>query len=344
MILVCAAALLGFADGDRSLRETFKRVNPSVVVIHTLREDKTAPVPSPSDPAIGAPPNQGGIGSGVLLGRDGRVLTAAHVIQQADHIEVEFFDGQKIFARVVAAAPAADIAMLELERVPDGAVPARLGDSDEVEPGDPVFAIGAPYGARHSLAAGWISARRSSPSIAENLSVLELFQIDMSLYHGNSGGPLFDREGRVVGIVTHVLANAKQSTGPGFAVTSNTARRLMLEDKRVWIGLETWLVEGPLARAFNVPQASGLMVQSVAAGSLGARLGLEEGKIRISLADESIVIGGDVILSLCGVDVEPAGASFEAIQRCIDSLRSGDTLRARVLRGGRALDLTETVP
>lgn len=343
--MLIGLALLGVAATPaQSLREVFKSVNPTVVIVHTHedRDIKPAPANTFEKPGI-----RQGIGSGVLIAADGRVLTAAHVISTADHIEVEFLSGERISARVIAAAPAADLAMLQLARVPATAVVAQLGDSNQLEPGDQVFAVGAPYGAGHSLASGWISARRTAENIVENLALLETWQVDMALFQGNSGGPVFNLSGEVVGIVTHLLvkdSKDNQATGPGFAVTSNTVRQLMLDKKQVWLGFEAWLIEDALAEAFNLPQNAGLIVQSVAANSLGQQMGLREGKISIVVGEQALLIGGDVLLEICGVAVRPAYASVREIQKQIQALGSGATLKAKIWRGGQVLELTATIP
>jgi serine protease Do len=137
------------------LRKLFSESNSSVVVIKTI-ERKVTPVAQSG--LVSLP----GLGSGVLITTDGKVLTAAHVVQAADYVGVEFAGGQSVPAHVIASYPLADVALLQIERVPSGVVPARLGDSDKMEVGDDVFIIGAPYGLDHSLTVGHVSARRNS--------------------------------------------------------------------------------------------------------------------------------------------------------------------------------------
>ena len=339
--LICLVLLGATVTTAQSLREVFKRVNPSVVVVHT-HEETNAKHALPN--AAEETQIRQGVGSGVLISTEGKVLTATHVINTADHIEVEFINGERVAASVIAAAPAADLAMLQLARVPATASVAQLGDSNLLEPGDQVFAVGAPYGAGHSLASGWISARRSAENIIENLAPLETWQVDVALFQGNSGGPLFNLSGEVVGIVTHLLAKDNQATGPGFAVTSNTVRKLLLEEKQLWLGFEAWLIEDALAEAFNLPQSAGLLVQSVAVNSLGQRMGLREGKISVVIENQPLLIGGDVLLEMCGVPVRPAYASVREIRQRMQSLRSGDALNAKVWRGGQVQELATTIP
>jgi serine protease Do len=318
------------------MREMFRRVTPSVVVVHA---QKKAVLPTAVDALL---PDQN-IGSGVLISADGKVLTAAHVIQTADRIEIEFLGGQRIPARIVASAPFADVALLQLDKVPEKAVIAELGDSSLTEVGDQIFIIGAPYGANHSLSVGWISARRATENAVENLTSLETLQLDAALYEGNSGGPVFNLKGEVVGIVSHALAKVGNATGLGFAVTSNVARKLMLEDKRVWLGIEGWLIDGELAGAFNLPQSAGMMVQSVAYGSLGAGLGLREGNVVMMIGELQLLAGGDVIVEMLGQTIVPDPKILGEIQEQLNKLRAGDQLKIKVLRRGKVVELTTQI-
>lgn len=319
------------------MREIFRRVTASVVVVHA---QKKAATPTSAEAPL---PDQS-IGSGFLISADGKVLTAAHVIQTADQIEVEFIGGQRVAARILASAPFADVALLQLEKVPANATVVSLADSSLTEVGDQIFVIGAPYGAAHSLSVGWISARRSTEKAVENLTSLETLQLDAAVYEGNSGGPVFNMKGEVVGIVSHALAKVGNATGLGFAVTANVARKLMLEEKRVWLGIEGWLIEGELAKAFNLPQSAGMMVQSVAYGSLGAALGLREGSVMMTIGELHLMAGGDVIVEMLGQPIIPDPKVLSDIQLQLNKLRVGDNLKVKVLRSGKVVELTTQIP
>ncbi len=334
-VILLFPVLLSMAQAQE-LREVFRRVNPSVIVVHTQQRQ-------PGRNALEQAGNLESIGSGVLISADGKALTAAHVVQSANKIEVEFIGGERASARVIAAAPFADVALLQLDRVPAGVPVARLADSGRAEIGDRIFAIGAPYGAKHSLAVGSLSARRTTENVFENLTALELFQVDVTLHEGNSGGPVFNLDGEVIGLVSHALVKIEGGKGPNFAVTSNVARRLMLEEKRIWMGVEALMIEGPLAESFNLPHSAGLLVQSVAEGSLGARLGLHEGKLSVTVEEQQMLIGGDVITEILGQPVRPSSAVFEKLQRSLDQLRTGDTLQVKVIRAGREIELTTRI-
>ncbi len=320
----------------QSMRELFRRANSSVVVVHARKKAITTP-------AEASMPDQS-IGSGFLISEDGKVLTAAHVIQTADQVEVEFSGGQRIAARILTSAPFADVALLQLEKVPANATVARLGDSSLTEIGDQIFMIGTPYGAAHTLSVGWVSALRSTENAFENLSSLETLQLDAAIYEGNSGGPVFNLNGEVIGIVSHALAKVGSSTGLGFAVTSNIARKLLLEENRVWLGIEGWLIEGELANAFNLPQSAGMMVQSVASGSLGAALGLREGSVMMTIGELHLMAGGDIIVEMLGQPIVPDPKVLGEIQLQLNKLRVGDTLKMKVWRSGKIVELTAQIP
>lgn len=156
VIMLLSGLLLALSSGAApagALGDTFKRVSGPVVVI--LTKERPLHPDQPERKRISVE----GLGSGVLISTDGKVLTAAHVVQIADRVGVEFASGEVVETRVIASEPAADVALLQLERVPDDAVVARLGDSDQVEVADQVFVVGAPYGISHSLTVGHISAR-----------------------------------------------------------------------------------------------------------------------------------------------------------------------------------------
>lgn len=339
--LTCLGAVVPLAApaDAQSLREVFRKASPSVVIVHAEQKMVATPLaPLLAQPQQGLPLIQG---AGVLIVADGKVLTAAHVVQFASRIEVEFANATRASARVVASAPLADLALLQVASVPPGAHPASLGDSSALDVGDQIFAIGTPHGLSHSLSVGWVSGRRSGNAF-ENLVALEVLQIDMAVYEGNSGGPIFNLTGEVVGIVSHVLLQLGAGSGPGFAVASNVARRLMLESDAVWFGVETYLIEGPLAGLFNVPQPAGLLVQSVATDSLAAQLGLRDGQLRIVVEGQPLIAGGDIVLEMLGHQVSPA--SLQVIEAALAQLRPGDRVSLKALRGGQVIELTSRIP
>jgi S1-C subfamily serine protease len=278
------------------------------------------------------------VGSGVLISNDGKVLTAAHVVELADEIRVGFLSGETIFAEVVASEPRADVALLRLERMPDQPVIARLADSDKAKVGQQVFVVGAPYGEEHTLTVGHISARHSRDDRESGFPLAEFFQTDAAINEGNSGGPMFSLDGEVIGVVSHILSQSGGFEGLGFVVTSNTARRLLMEQRSVWSGISGYRLEGELAQALNVPRPAGVLVQQVAKWSPAAKLGLHGGSMRAEIANESLILGGDVILAIQGIALDSPDA-YEAIRHVMSKLRRGDSIRFTILREGRVADI-----
>jgi S1-C subfamily serine protease len=199
----------------------FDRVKDAVVVIYTTQTDYANVARG------GQPTSVGGLGSGAVISPT-EILTAAHVVQAADQVWVEFTTGDTIEARVRAADQASDVALLELSRAAPTA-PVVVGDSDQSKVGDEVFVVGAPLGQTHTLTVGHISARRANPFMFTSFEPVELFQTDAAINPGNSGGPMFTMDGELIGVVSHILSTTGGFQGLGYAVTSNQARAT-LED------------------------------------------------------------------------------------------------------------------
>lgn len=325
------------AERATSLREVFKQVDPSVVVVET---NSHRVVTGPRMQLATLP----GLGSGVLISADGKVMTAAHVVQTADEIKVQFKHGEVSTATVLTSDPAADVALLQLAQVPTGVAVARLGDSDETEVGDEVFVVGAPLGMSHTLTVGHISARRKSNTMFGDLSRAEFFQTDAAINQGNSGGPLFNMAGEMVGIVSHIMSRSGGFEGLGFAVTSNLVRKLLFSQNPVWSGVESFMLSGDLAKIFNLPQSAGMLVQRVASNSPAAQLGLNAGTMAAVIEGDPLIVGGDIVLEVQGVPVTGDGAGYLVIRDRLTRLRSGDAITVVVWRHGRKETLTAKRP
>ena len=294
-----------------------------------------------------------GLGSGVLVSNDGKVLTAAHVVETADVACVEFPDGQQISARIIGSDVRSDVALLQLTQMPKGISPAILGDSDKVEVGDQIFVIGAPFGISQTLSAGHLSGRHRL-NRNESTPAVEFLQTDAAINTGNSGGPMFDMEGNVIGIVSTMMSHSGGSEGLAFATAANTAKQLLLERKSFWSGVDGLVVTGGLAKALNLPQAAGFLVQRIGDGSIGSRLGVNPGTLRATIQGTDILLGGDVILSVNGIDIIAPRSSdsvetvrgdenYERIYNSIAALKAGDSLVVAVFREGKVLKLTTTI-
>ena len=313
----------------QSLVSTFKRVNPSVVIIRARWKE------------VGGSGQVGRVnevGSGVLISPDGKVMTASHVVQTADEITAEFLSGEVVTARVIASEPEADVSLLQLERVPAKATVARFGNSDRAEVGDQVFIIGAPYGIAHTLSVGYVTGRHKPNTVYSELALAEFFQTDAAINPGNSGGPMFNMAGEVIGIASHNITKSGGSEGLGFVVTVNMARRLLLEQRSFWSGMSGVVVGGQVARALNLPQPVGLMVQQVAGDSPAARMGLRPGVIPATIEGKAFLLGGDIILAV--QERELGSEAYEALQARLRRLPAGSTISVVILREGRSVTLS----
>ena len=333
--MILAVLALPLPARAQSVTEVYKRVKDSVVVIQTTERGPA------TRPGV-VPAAEQGLGSGVLVDKD-RVLTAAHVVQVAETILVQLPGGEAMSATVVASEPSADLALLKLERVPMTPVVATLGDSSTVEVGDQVLVVGAPLGMSHSLSVGHISARRMANKLYGGFSNAELLQTDAAVHPGNSGGPMFDMNGNVIGIVSHLIFGETGDGGLGFVVTSNMAKELVLSGKGMWSGIEGYMLEGELARIFQLPQARGMLVQRIAKDSPAAKIGLMAGHREARIGDEAFLVGGDVILAVQGIGLAEPGAAGR-IREAIGSFQPGKPVTVVVLRGGRQIELEWTPP
>lgn len=331
LVLVWVLTGLAMPAQGQSLSDTFREVRSAVVVIRTLGHEVAS--------GEGQWVDTKGLGSGVLVSDEGHVMTAAHVVQTADLVGVEFPDGHFSLAKVIASVPSADVALLELEDRPVGVEPLRLGNSDEADVGDDVFVVGAPYGLSQTLTVGHLSARHHPNHIAGDLRAVELFQTDAAINRGNSGGPMFNLQGEVIGIVSHILSSSGGFEGLGFAVTSNAAKELLLEQPSFWSGLEGYVLTGDLARLLNVPQSGGVLVQRLAAHSPAADLGLEPGTVTAQLGEESLLLGGDIILEVMGIPIAGDGSSFKPIQAALAQRSANAPVKVKVLRDGQVREL-----
>lgn len=321
-------------SASRSLADVFKKVDGSVTVV--VASHKSSPVPAGIQQTMGLH-----VGSGVLVSKKGEVITAAHLVNTADHINVKLSGGEIVGARVVASAPFADVSLLQLETVPEGVAVAKLSDSEKVEVGDEVFVVGTPYGLSHTLTAGHISARHKLNRVSGGFDVGELFQTDAAINQGNSGGPVFNMAGEVIGIVSRIITKSGGFEGLGFAVTSNTAKRLLFEQPSFWFGFDGIVLQDELASAFNLPQPIGFLVQQVAENSPAARLGLRPGGVKSQIGLNEMLLGGDVILEVVGVQVTKD--CYREIQNRLIEMKPGDPISVKVLRAGQILQLSATL-
>jgi S1-C subfamily serine protease len=332
-VFIALAPVLVTAAENASLAELFLKVDPGVVEIATIQE-----VISNQGPAKRT--RAGGLGSGFLISDDGLIMTAAHVVQLAEDVAVRWANGEVSKAKIVSSNPNADVAIIRAESVPDGINPLVLGDSDAVHIGDEVFIIGAPFGNAHSLTVGYISARRTPTNLFGGIEPVELLQTDAAINEGNSGGPMFSMDGTVIGVVSHILSKSGGSQGLGFVITSNLARNEMLEKKPFWSGIDGYQIPPEWADIFNLPTATGILIEGVAAGSASATIGLQPGSFSAEIEGQKLTVGGDIILAIQGIPVGTEDFGIK-VEQAINELDAEELLELKVLRRGQIISLTK---
>lgn len=332
MLSLTALGLLCLSAAPVPLDEVFAKVDPAVVTVRVglkqVAQTETSAVMALSI----------GTGSGVVLHSGGFVVTAAHVVEDADAIEVLWKDGFATSAAIVTLSRSEDLALLKVAELPKALAVAKLGDSDALAPGRRVFAIGAPMGLEHTLTAGVVSALRKN--VGDGFGPRTLVQTDVPINQGNSGGPLFNEAGEVVGIASFILSTSGGSMGLGFAVPSNTVRRRLFEQALPYVGVSLRYITRDIAEVFNWTAESGLLVEKVRPGSIAAKAGLKGGVVTARVAGAEVYLGGDLILRVNGEDT----AKPERIGALLKGAKAGDTLTYELLRGGKLMQVKLTLP
>lgn len=286
-------------------------------------------------------------GSGFVVSGDGHVLTNAHVITNAGdgdpvrgarQLYVEFQDLDRVPAEIVGWDLFNDVGVIRIDPKAHALAPLPLGDSARVAVGDPVAAIGSPFGNQNSLAVGVISAiGRSIPSLTSGYAIGDAIQIDAPINHGNSGGPLLDARGRVIGINAQINSTSGEAEGVGFAVPVNSARRSLeqlVSTGRVayaYVGVRTEDVTPALARHFGFSAERGALISEVRPGGPAEAAGLRGGSRRVLFNGLAVTVGGDLVVAIGGVPVRSAD---ELVRLVAERHLPGQTVSFTVLRGG----------
>lgn len=276
-----------------------------------------------------------GIGSGVLIEED-QILTAAHVVENARAIEVLFTDGVRIQADVISSLAASDVALLKLRESPPDPQVATLADSNNTPIGSEVFIIGAPFGISQTLSVGHLSGRLNRGLMARGTPI-EFLQTDTAINTGNSGGPMFNAQGEVIGIVSFILTKSGGFDGIGFATSSNTARQALLTSSGVLAGFEGVMVDEKVASLLNFPQP-GLLVQRVNANSIMAEAGLIAGTVPAEIGGQRMLLGGDLILAINGL-ICKGPHDFARVLPNFDDQHLDEPVAITVFRNGETVEL-----
>jgi S1-C subfamily serine protease len=287
-------------------------------------------------------------GSGFVVSRDGVILTNSHVITTAGSaggdvipattVYVEFRDRDRVAAKIVGWDVFDDVGVLKVDPRTHALSPLPLGDSSRVVVGESVAAIGSPFGNENSLAVGVVSAtQRSIESLTSQYNLVDAIQVDAPINHGNSGGPLFDAHGRVIGINAQIRSDSGNAEGVGFAVPINAARRSMeqlLATGKVsyaYVGITSEDLTPGIARRFRYPVKYGAVITSVRPDSPGLRAGLRGGSKERDYNGVAFTYGGDVLVAIDGL---PIRSSNDVVRAVSQHLRPGQAATFTIFRDG----------
>ncbi len=321
-----------------SINQIYSRAAPGVVQVTS-----TSVLTVPADPFFGNPffPQQQqvkALGSGFVIDKAGHIVTNYHVIQGAREISVSFSNGGTMKATIVGTDPSSDLAVLKIRASSRALTPLPLGNSDAIQVGDPVVAIGNPFGLDRTVTAGIVSAIQRAITAPNGYTIDHVIQTDAAINHGNSGGPLLNGRGEVIGVNSQIEtgdSGASGNVGVGFAIPSNTVKNVVAQlvrqgrVDRAFIGISAVPITRQLAQVFRLPVRRGLLVQSVEPGSGAAKAGLKAGTTQVVLAGETYQLGGDIIVRAGGSPV----AGLNRLRDIVATKKPGDKLPLVVYRG-----------
>jgi S1-C subfamily serine protease len=305
---------------------------------------------SPLDPFGEEESRGGGIatGSGFVIDTEGHILTNNHVVEGASRISVKLGSSNAThIAEVVGTDPASDIALLKVEAPADQLHPLALGDSSKVRVGDPVVAIGNPFGLDRTVTSGIVSALQRQIQAPNGFSISHVIQTDAAINPGNSGGPLIDAGGNVIGINSQIATGGggNGNVGIGFAIPINTAREVANEIEQngkvehAFLGINGGTITPALAKAVNLPVSKGVLVAEVVKGGPADKAGLQGGSTEATIEGARLQLGGDIITEVEGRPI----TSMEDVVNVINGDKPGDKLELTILRDGKAKAITVTL-
>ena len=338
--------------GTFDARRLFERDAPGVVTIYSIFGGGGL------EAILGGEGGGGGVGSGFVIDGEGRVATNAHVVSQgegadlepADEVYVEFADGNRIEAEVVGTDPFSDIALLKVDPKGLELRPLELATSDSVEVGEPVAAIGSPFGQRQSLSVGVVSATDRSVESLTDFQISGAVQTDAAINPGNSGGPLVDGQGRVIGVNQQIRTSSGANEGVGYAVPIDLVRRSLDSLERdgevryAYLGVSTQDLYPQLVERFDLDVEEGAWVQTVTSGGPAEEAGIKGGGRAVRFQASRVNPGGDVITKVGDRPIRDADDLSSAIALrepnetvTLEIRRDGDTRQVEVKLGERPL-------
>ena len=331
---------LGGSGNRLTVEQIYRRSAPGVVQITA-----TTVVKSPTDPFFGdifpqSKQTQQALGSGFVIDKAGHIVTNYHVVAGAQRVQVSFSGNDEIDAKVIGSDPSTDLAVLKIDAHSRSLTPLPLGDSDRVQVGDSVVAIGNPFGLTRSATAGIVSALQRPIEAPNRLTIDHAIQTDAAINHGNSGGPLLDAHGAVIGVNSQISTGntgGQGNVGIGFAIPVNTVKSVaaqLIHSGRAlhaFLGVKADSITPELAKLFNLPARSGLLVEDVTVGSGAEHAGLKAGSTRVVVEGTTYFLGGDILVRADGKPV----ATVEALREVVAAKKPGDGMSLDVLRDGK---------
>ena len=286
---------------------------------------------------------QQALGSGFVIDKSGHIVTNFHVVQGAQRVQVSFSDNERLSARVVGRDLSTDLAVLQVKTRSRALTPLALGDSDAVRVGDAVLAIGNPLGEDRSITSGIVSALQRRIYAPNGAPIDNVIQTDAALNHGNSGGPLLNARGQVIGVNSQIqtASGSSGNIGIGFAIPINTVKNVagQLIAKGVvthpYIGLNARAITPHVATLFRLPVTHGLLVGTVCAGSGAAKAGVHGATSQVTLSGSTWPLGGDIIVKADGGTV----SSVSQLRAIVSDKKPGDSVELELYRGSKTYDL-----
>ena len=275
----------------------------------------------------------GASGSGFLVDDQGSIVTNEHVVDNAEEVDVRFGeDGDPVNAKVAGTDASTDLALLKIDPSKADGKPLRLGSSGQVRVGEPVIAIGSPFGLRGTVTSGIVSGLGREIQSPNGFTIDDVVQTDAAINPGNSGGPLIDEQGRVIGVNAQIASSSRSNSGVGFAIPIDTAKdvipelRSSGEVKRAYLGVSTAEVDSEIARELKLPADRGALVQTVVRGGPADDAGLRGGNRQ---TQRGLAAGGDLIVKVGDQDIADPGALADTIAK----LKPGQEVRIEYFRG-----------
>jgi S1-C subfamily serine protease len=332
------------AGSAMTVNQIFRRAAPGVVQV-TATQVVTAPNPEPFGLPFPSRQQAEALGSGFVIDKAGHIVTNYHVVEGSKSVDVSFSNNESRKAKIVGVDPSTDIAVLQVDAHARALTPLPLGNSDAVHVGDSVVAIGNPFGYDRTVTTGIVSALQRVIQAPNSYSIDHVIQTDAALNKGNSGGPLLDASGQVIGVNSQISTGGSATSGNvgiGFAVPINTvksvASQLMSSGhaNHAYIGITAQPVTKTAAKLFHLPVSHGLLVASVQPGSGAAKAGLLAAKQSATLAGETYPLGGDLIATIDGTPLY----TIDQLRDAIATKQPGDDVKLGVYRGSEERTVT----